>query len=312
MKKFLILCCLSSFIFVHAQKESISFENHGKTATLDAQNPFQKFVGEWALKDNDWSQNWGYGTETIKIPNHHTISSSINTKHSLISIVDGPEPNGHIFWTFNPVTKEVGHLSSFGDVRYGKGTGTVDENGNLRLKISFEGEAKGTYRIYKYTWKNEDEYALKSIQYNQDDEPTGLFYSGNFVRIEKDNLVTELENILKVLDNNSITVDEQLTVYADAVQHMAPNQELISNKADLKTYLEQQRSYGTSNMTHTILEYEDVGDTIILQGEVAGTFFRKDAETGTPFRTKNLFVLKRIDGVLKITKVIYNTSPNKK
>lgn len=117
------------------------------------------------------------------IPHHHTTSQQVNTGNSLLSIVDEPEPHGHIFWTYNPVSKEVGHLSSFGESRYGKGKGTVDVSGNLRLKVSFEGEAKDSYRIYTYTWLDENTYALKSIQNDSKDKATGLFYAGTFVRM---------------------------------------------------------------------------------------------------------------------------------
>jgi hypothetical protein len=145
-------------------------------------NPFAKFFGEWTLKDDAWSQNWGNGDQNIKIPNHHTLSKAINTENSVLSIVDTP-PQGHILWTYNPVKKEVHHLSSFGELRIGVGEGTVNDKGDLRLKVSFEGEAAGTYRIYTYTWINEDEYELKSIQYDDKDKATGLFYGGRFIRI---------------------------------------------------------------------------------------------------------------------------------
>ena len=162
----------------------ITFNQSQKNTEAIAKNPFLKFVGEWTLKDDSWTQNWGYGTETIKILNHHTVCSAINTSHSLLSVIDGPEPNGHIFWVYNPVTEEVSHLSSFGDIRIGKGSGALNENADLKLKISFEGEAKGTYRIYNYKWTNTNEYHMKSVQYAEDDTPTGLFYEGTFVRIK--------------------------------------------------------------------------------------------------------------------------------
>jgi hypothetical protein len=146
-------------------------------------NPFQKFVGEWTLKDDNWSHNWGQGTEHIKIPHHHTINKVLNTDHSLLSVIDGTPPFGHIFWTYNPVKKEVHHLSSFGTSRIGVGKGTMNENGDVTLKISFEGEAEGTYRIYTYKWISADAYEMKSIQYNANHQPSGLFYGGTFVRI---------------------------------------------------------------------------------------------------------------------------------
>jgi hypothetical protein len=109
------------------------------------------------------------------------VSKPLNTHNSVLSVVDTP-PAGHILWTYNPVKKTVQHLSSFGDLRIGVGEGTVDEKGNLKLKVSFEGEAPGTYRRYSYTWISDDEYELRSVQYDRNDQPTGFFYGGNFVR----------------------------------------------------------------------------------------------------------------------------------
>ncbi|MEB2776394.1 hypothetical protein SYJ56_13815 [Algoriphagus sp. D3-2-R+10] len=147
-------------------------------------NPFNKFIGEWTLKDDNWSQNWGNGTENIRIPNHHTVCKELNTDNSLLAVIDGTPPYGHIFWSYNPVKKEVDHLSSFGTTRAGVGKGKVNENGDVTLKISFADEAEGTYRLYTYKWISENEYDLKSIQYNDKNEATGYFYGGTFVRID--------------------------------------------------------------------------------------------------------------------------------
>lgn len=150
-----------------------------------SKNPFRKFLGEWTLKNNDWSHNWGNGDEHIKIENHHTINRELNTAHTLLSVIDGAPPHGHIVWTYDPSKKTVHHLSSFGDARIGVGTGTVNEHGDVRTKISFADEAPGTYRLYAYTWVNDDEYNMRSVQYSSDGKPTGLFYEGNFVRFTK-------------------------------------------------------------------------------------------------------------------------------
>jgi len=146
-------------------------------------NPFHKFIGEWTLKDDNWSQNWGNGVEHIKIPHHHTTCSQLNTENSLLAVIDGVPPYGHIFWSYNPATKEVNHLSSFGTSRAGVGKGSVNEQGDVYLKISFSDEAEGTYRMYSYKWISNDEYELTSVQYNAKDKLTGLFYGGKFVRI---------------------------------------------------------------------------------------------------------------------------------
>lgn len=144
-------------------------------------NPFSRFLGEWTLKNDAWSHDWGAGRENIEIPNHHTVCQAINTSNSVLCVVDTP-PAGHILWAFNPVNKTVHHLSSFGEVRIGMGQGSLNDKGDLRLKLSFEGEAPGTYRIYDYVWMSPDEYDMQSVQYDASGKPTGLFYGGRFIR----------------------------------------------------------------------------------------------------------------------------------
>ena len=152
-----------------------------KVAASGPVNPFSRFLGEWTLKDDAWSHNWGGDTENIKIPGHHTVCKAVNTHNSVLCVVDTP-PAGHILWAFNPIRKTVHHLSSFGELRIGTGEGTLGDRGDLRLQVSFEGEAAGTYRIYDYVWINADEYEMKSVQYDASGKATGLFYGGRFVR----------------------------------------------------------------------------------------------------------------------------------
>lgn len=307
---FLFFTCISAIGYT--QKTSIEFESNGRSQKETEQNVFQKFIGEWTLKNDDWTHNWGNGTETIKIPNHHTVTQEINTNNSLLSIIDGPAPNGHIFWSYNPNTKEVYHLSSFGTLRAGNGMGTINENGDVQLKASFEGEPKGTYRLYHYKWIHDDEYHMKSVQYDQNNQPTGLFYEGYFIRIDSpsnSNLKKEISAILKVLDNNQISIDQQLEVYSDTIIHMAPNAAVISNKESLKDYLTEQRNYGTAKMKHQIISIESLGDKALMRGAVTGTFYPKNGEPPIAFKTKNIFVFGRVNGVLKIEKIIYNNTP---
>ncbi|HYP16346.1 MAG TPA: hypothetical protein VEQ65_03970, partial [Opitutus sp.] len=148
-------------------------------------NPFHRFFGEWTLKEDRWTHNWGRGTETIKIPQHHTLCRAINTDNSLLAVVDGPPPHGHILWLYDRSTGAVLHLSSFGPVRIGTGGGTVNVDGDVSLKVSFSDEAPGTYRRYTYHWVSDDEYELRSVQYDKTDQPTGLFYGGYFVRLKR-------------------------------------------------------------------------------------------------------------------------------
>ena len=170
-------------ILVLAAFFGLIHSGHANPAESPA-NPFQKFIGEWTLKDDNWTQNWGNGTEHIKIPRHHTLCQRINTDNSLLAAIDGPPPHGHIFWTYDRATGAVLHLSSFAPVRTGTGQGRVDAEGNVSLKVSFSDEAPGTYRLYTYQWNSGDEYELRSVQYDRTGQPTGLFYGGTFVRIK--------------------------------------------------------------------------------------------------------------------------------
>jgi len=179
----LIVMLNTSFINGYSQSETPAAITKMEAGSENAQNPFRKFIGEWTLKGDDWSQNWGQKDEHIKIPNHHTICRELNTSNSLLAVIDGTPPYGHIFWSYNPVKKEVDHLSSFGTTRAGVGKGTVNENGDVSLKISFADEPEGTYRLYSYKWISENEYEMKSVQYDSKDKPTGYFYGGVFVRI---------------------------------------------------------------------------------------------------------------------------------
>ncbi|HEX2861710.1 MAG TPA: hypothetical protein VHN79_08720 [Lacunisphaera sp.] len=147
-------------------------------------NPFHRFFGEWTLKDERWSHNWGGETEAIKIPGHHTLGRAINTDNSLLMIVAGPPPHGHILWTYDRRTGALQHLSSFGPRRIGTGQGRITDRGDVTLKASFSDEAPGTYRLYTYRWISADEYELRSVQHGTDDKPTGLFYGGIFVRMK--------------------------------------------------------------------------------------------------------------------------------
>jgi len=97
IKKLLFLVFVVFSLNGYAQKTLIEFESNGRTQEETKQNPFKKFISEWTLKNDNWTHNWEKGTNTIKIPNHHTATQEINTGNSLLSIIDGSKPNGYIF-----------------------------------------------------------------------------------------------------------------------------------------------------------------------------------------------------------------------
>ncbi len=149
-------------------------------------NPFKPYIGKWTLKNDAWESSDESGVkQQINIPNHYTICKEVNTDNSILWKVDATSAQGHILWVFNHEQQKIDHISSFMPFRSGVGEGQIDEDGNVKLKVVFEGEPMNTYRIYTYTWINKDEYILKSRRFNHKDEPTGDYYGGVFVRVQK-------------------------------------------------------------------------------------------------------------------------------
>ena len=231
--------------------------------------------------------------------------------NTLVHVIQNGKCNGFKALNNNPNTKEVHHLSSFGTLRSGIGKGEVLKNGDVTLKITFEGEPKDTYRIYQYKWITDDKYHMRSVQYTLDDNPTGLFYEGVFIRLGEEDraLESKIRDVLAVLDNNRISIEEQLKVYADNIVHMAPDHEANVGKNMLGNYLREQKQYGEVKMQHEIVAFEVLEDTVIMRGSVTGTYYPKNNTPAIEFKTKNLFVFSLNEGSLKIKKVIYNSSP---
>ncbi|MGD1958097.1 MAG: YybH family protein [Fulvivirga sp.] len=306
-KALLPLFLLVAITNLRAQIETITYELNGRNPDNAAKNPFEKFIGEWTLKNDDWTHNWGNGTETIKIPGHHTVTKQLNTDNSLLSIIDGPEPNGHIFWSYNPKTGEVGHLSSFGAIRSGAGKGEVSEEGDVELKLTFEGEPKGTYRIYNYRWVSEDEYHMKSVQFSDNDEPTGLFYEGYFVRV----------NNKKDLKDN--TAKNEILNHGKAIREAFGNKDIEKIRSlhhpevvkalgynDLKTGREDVINSLIGTLTNFTLEFiENDVESILIQGNMA-TEQTRFAIKGTPKDGGESWVF---SGRTVVTYIRYKDSP---
>ena len=51
----LVLFCILTK--AHAQTENIQFALNGRNSTDVSKNPFGKFVGEWALKNDHWTHS---------------------------------------------------------------------------------------------------------------------------------------------------------------------------------------------------------------------------------------------------------------
>lgn len=286
------------------------------------ENPFKKFVGKWTLKNDLWEQGDGRDAiEQLKIPGHTTICKEINTDTSLLCTIEATSAKGHILWGYDHQSEKIHHLSSFLPFRNGVGEGTVSDNGNIQIKISF-GEPEGSYRVYNYTWINDDEYILESNQYDKNDQSTGNFYGGIFTRIldrfnssklkidAKDE--EKVKKILQTLDDTTMSTEDKLSIWSDELTHMAPNNKVITSKGELKKYLEEEEGNGKVSMTHKIIELTSYEEIVIVRGKVTGTFTSRNTNIKTSFKTKNLFVFKREpNSSLKIWKVIYNHSPIK-
>ncbi|MEM9856751.1 MAG: nuclear transport factor 2 family protein [Bacteroidota bacterium] len=306
LRTILSLIFLFTCTSLKAQTEVITYELNGRDTTDFSKNPFRKFIGEWTLKGDNWKHNWGNGTETIKIPGHHTVTKPLNTDNSLLSIIDGPEPNGHIFWSYNPKTGEVDHLSSFGTTRTGKGKGKVSEQGDVTLKLTFEDETSGTYRIYNYTWVNRDEYHMKSVQYSENDQPTGLFYEGNFVRIKKQiNLDPALQK--EILDHGMVIREAFGNENIEKLRSLH-HPEVIKalGYKDLKTGREEVIKGLKDTMASFTLEFlENEVESILIQGNMATEQTRFSIK-GTPKAGGESWIFR---GRTVVTYVRYKDSP---
>lgn len=173
-------------IFIFALSLSLPSLGFAMQSSPD-KNPFEKFFGEWTLKNDKFQQVWdGKTVETLTIANHHTKCNPINTNKSVLCVVDAGELKGHILWTYNSNKNTVHHLSHFGTFRNGVGVGSLNNKDDLTTKVRFQGEPENTYRIYEYKWVSESEYSMISRQYDLNGKATGNWYGGTFIRMAYD------------------------------------------------------------------------------------------------------------------------------
>ena len=301
-KLVIVLIVVLPFLNVSAQKYDTA--HSANTYNEQSKNPFKNFFGEWTLKNDDWSQNWGNGREDIKIPRHHMVCKELNTENSLLAVIDGTPPYGHIFWTYNPVTKEVEHLSSFGHSRIGVGRGTVSENGDVTLKISFEGEPEGTYRLYTYKWVHANEYDLMSVQYDAKDKPTGNFYGGTFIRIQKTRKEQQKQEILNHGEVIRKAFSEGDTEKIKSLHHPDVIKALGFN--DIKTGREEVISGLEGTLENYNLEFvKNEVESILINGDIALEQTRFSIK-GTPKKDGDSFIF---NGRTMVTYVKYGKSP---
>ena len=116
-----------------------------------------------------------------------------------------------------------------------------------------------------------------------------------------------VQEILKILDDHSISTEDKMMVWVDDLIHMAPNHPLISDKPTLVAHIEKEKEYGFADMKHEITEMHSYAEVVVMHGRVTGTFYPANKEKPNAFSTKNMFVFRRMkDNSLKIWKVIFN------
>ncbi len=150
-------------------------------------NPFTRYLGNWKFDQAGFSMVWDLKTVvTQKLAGQTTQCKQINTDRSILCVVSNKEdPNwtmGHMVWAYNSEKKQVSWLSHFYPDRIGTGSGTIDDKGNMTVKVTFQGEPEDTYRIYQWRWVAEDAYSMMSRQYSSKGELTGNWYGGTFIR----------------------------------------------------------------------------------------------------------------------------------
>ncbi|MDB4292979.1 hypothetical protein N9954_06175 [Maribacter sp.] len=119
-----------------------------------------------------------------------------------------------------------------------------------------------------------------------------------------------IASILKVLDDNDASLERKLSIWVDDLVHMAPDNMAITTKAALRKYLQEQATYGYSELSHQIVEVFPYQDIVLMRGKVEGIFYPSNKGVPFPFETKNLFVFRRMENTsLKIWKVIFNSAP---
>ncbi len=143
------------------------------------ENPFEKFIGEWEMKDDIFESNFGGEYKAEVNPNRSFIFKELGTQNSIVSIQDFDGFKVDIFWTYDSTKRQIHHLSMSDDIA--KGTGEFSENGDLELKLVYENGCENCYRIYSFRWKSENEFFFRGT-FHKDEEPTGDFYGGTFIR----------------------------------------------------------------------------------------------------------------------------------
>ena len=143
------------------------------------ENPFERFKGEWVLKDDIFESDFDGVYKKDVNPNRSFMVKELGTKNSIVWIEDFDGFMVDIFWTYDFKKKQIHHLSMATDIA--RGLGNFKENGNLELKLTYENGCKGCYRIYSFQWKSDSEFFFRANLF-KDEKPTGDYYGGTFLK----------------------------------------------------------------------------------------------------------------------------------
>ena len=144
------------------------------------ENPFRKLIGNWSLKEGIWESSYG-GKYSRSSDTSRLFIAKSPTNQSLLWDYNLVFAKGVIMWTFNKSKEEVYHLSSNSNGPMAQGSGSISANGDVNLKLSFDGECKTCYRIYRYKFITDDEISFRA-NYYKDGKETGDFYGATFVK----------------------------------------------------------------------------------------------------------------------------------
>ena len=144
-------------------------------------NPFQKFIGEWVLKDNifESSTNGEYTADVN--PRRTFIAQTVATDFSILWNEDFDGLKAEIFWTYDIETNTVYHLSNTSTNGLASGKGLLRENGDLDINLIYPDACSTCLRVYSFRWKSENEFSFKAT-FLKDDIPTGDYYGAIFLR----------------------------------------------------------------------------------------------------------------------------------
>lgn len=162
-------------------KTEISPQLPSFSSNIDTtENPFQKYLGEWEMKDGIFETNFK-GEYNKNIGPKRSLVASSPTNNSVIWNEDMGDATAIILWAFDKTKKEVYHLSANSTYPMAHGTGTITSNSDIEVKLFFAGECETCYRMYRYKFISDNEFFFRATYY-KDGKETGDYYGATLVK----------------------------------------------------------------------------------------------------------------------------------